>query len=67
MFVESSSATLNHTLQVQHYQSINFSCVGFPISVVPLFRQAAMDLVESTGLPIIDVLAKALAKISVST
>jgi ATP-dependent RNA helicase DDX21 len=36
-------------------------------SVVPLFRQAAQDLVESTGLPVIDVLAKALAKISGQT
>lgn len=56
-----------HAIQVWHYQCRNFICVGFSISVVPLFRQAAKDLVESTGLPAIDVLAKALAKISVST
>jgi ATP-dependent RNA helicase DDX21 len=36
-------------------------------TVVPLFRQAAQDLVESSGLPILDVLAKAIAKISGQT
>ncbi|KAG0598099.1 hypothetical protein M758_12G046000 [Ceratodon purpureus] len=36
-------------------------------NVVPLFRQAAMDLVESSGLPAVDVLAKAIAKISGQT
>jgi hypothetical protein len=35
-------------------------------SVVPLFRPAAQELVKTTGLPVIDLLAKALAKISVS-
>jgi hypothetical protein len=35
-------------------------------SVVPLFRPAAQELVKATGLPVIDLLAKALAKISVS-
>jgi ATP-dependent RNA helicase DDX21 len=36
-------------------------------SVVPLFLQAAKDLVESSGLPVLDVLAKAIAKISGQT
>lgn len=36
-------------------------------TVVPLFRQAAKDLVESSGLPILDILAKAIAKISGQT
>jgi hypothetical protein len=36
-------------------------------SVVPLFRPAAQELVKTTGLPVIDLLAKALAKISGQT
>ena len=36
-------------------------------SVVPLFRQVAMDLVESSGLPVLDVLAKAIAKLTGQT
>lgn len=36
-------------------------------SVVPLFRPAAQELVKATGLPVIDLLAKALAKISGQT
>lgn len=36
-------------------------------SVVPLFRKAAEELVASSGLPVLDVLAKAIAKISGQT
>lgn len=36
-------------------------------TVIPLFRQAAEDLVKSSGLPVLDVLAKAIAKISGQT
>lgn len=67
-YVEKESATFcSMQYSFWHNQCLNFICVGFSISVVPLFRQAAMDLVESTGLPAIDVLAKAIAQISVST